>query len=681
MRRLGVALGLVLLVLVAILAGLWWLRVPVLQGVLDGVVAARLGVPVEARVERVEHDGLVIEELSLGGEAGLRIRRIELAYAPGELVIGRLDAILVEGVRVSADVDAEGNLDLGPLQPLLEGGGGGGSGPLLLPAPRVSIVDVRAELGTPRGPVRLSAEADLKEAPPEAGPPGSVTGEIRLSARHEEMSGDVVVAMSGPLDSPTADVRVRPRISLPGLTIAGEPEITGRVQLGEDGARGEVEVPSLAIRYRAGDVEVKGNTPQASLAFEPTDAGTRARVETSGGALEASGYRMTGLAISADTDGEALSGSIDVDRIVDLAKPPLIAPLALALRFDGTLEEVALRGTAHDAKRALEIALSGWVRPTKASARVDFRAEPTLFGPDGADFARLFPSFAETFGEVSGHIAAHGHALLEDGTPDMWLDLALRDVDSVSETATIRRVNGTLAFQGYDPPISRGEQLLSIGLAEAGLPLTDGLIRWRLLPGWVIDVPSATFGVAGGEIRCGIRFDLDEEDVDVVLVALSLNLENLLSSVEFEGLAGSGTISGALPLRVSGDRVVMNAATLRGDAPGGTIRYEPDESAEAVARQQASSLGVAVQALSDLRWEVLELGLDGDTSESMQIQLRISGSNPEFQGGHPVQFNLNLEARLADLVRAGIESYRVPRTIEERLREFQNEPRSTQESP
>ena len=73
-------------------------------------------------------------------------------------------------------------------------------------------------------------------------------------------------------------------------------------------------------------------------------------------------------------------------------------------------------------------------------------------------------------------------------------------------------------------------------------------------------------------------------------------------------------------------------------------------------------------ALEDFRYETLVLGLDGDTRGDMTVTVALRGSNPNFQEGRPVEFNLNVEARLADLVRAGQLSTRVPEAVEERIR-------------
>lgn len=89
-----------------------------------------------------------------------------------------------------------------------------------------------------------------------------------------------------------------------------------------------------------------------------------------------------------------------------------------------------------------------------------------------------------------------------------------------------------------------------------------------------------------------------------------------------------------------------------------------------MAASRPGDLGLAVAAFSDFRFDELEARLDGDLTGELAVALHVRGVNPGFQDGRPVELNLNLEARLADLVRAGQASYRVPEAVQEHLRAY-----------
>ena len=88
------------------------------------------------------------------------------------------------------------------------------------------------------------------------------------------------------------------------------------------------------------------------------------------------------------------------------------------------------------------------------------------------------------------------------------------------------------------------------------------------------------------------------------------------------------------------------------------------------AARQGSQLALVLDVLEDFRFEELSMDLDGDTRGDLDLGVHLKGSNPNFEGGRSVEFNLNLEARLADLVRTGLTAYRLPDKIQERLDSF-----------
>ena len=87
---------------------------------------------------------------------------------------------------------------------------------------------------------------------------------------------------------------------------------------------------------------------------------------------------------------------------------------------------------------------------------------------------------------------------------------------------------------------------------------------------------------------------------------------------------------------------------------------------------QAGGEGVdlLLQALENFHYEALEITLDGRTDAAMDIGLHLAGANPDLYDGHPVEFNLDLEGELANILRQGVASYQIPERIRERMQGF-----------
>jgi len=210
-----------------------------------------------------------------------------------------------------------------------------------------------------------------------------------------------------------------------------------------------------------------------------------------------------------------------------------------------------------------------------------------------------------------------------------------------------------------------------MSLLDPGIPLSDGLIEFQLREGGVLAVRRAEWHWAGGTLAADdLRLDRRAAESRAVLAVRDLDLAALLAQLKVAGLEGSGRLGGELPLVRRADAIEVGDGVLRADEGGGVIRYHPNESARALAASRPNDLGLAFEALSDFRYEALEARLSGDLQGDMKIRLHVRGANPSFQEGRPVEFNLDLEARPADLVRSGLASYRVPEVIEERLRAF-----------
>jgi hypothetical protein len=271
---------------------------------------------------------------------------------------------------------------------------------------------------------------------------------------------------------------------------------------------------------------------------------------------------------------------------------------------------------------------------------------------------------------IAGRIDARGRVTRQKGERVVDVTVALRDVSYTSEIVRASGINGAIALRA--PPLrTPKKQVISLARVDIGVPLTDGLVEFSLRRDGSVGVALALLHFASGELRAeDVVLDLAAKETSVTLQARGLDLTELLARVDLPGIEGTGFVEGALPLVLTSSAIFVRNGLLHAAEGGGKIVYTPDEKTRALGAARPNDLGLALGAFSDFHYEILEARLDGELQGEMKIGLHVRGENPEFQDGRPVELNLNLEARLADLVRAGAASYRVPTVVEERLKAF-----------
>ncbi len=378
------------------------------------------------------------------------------------------------------------------------------------------------------------------------------------------------------------------------------------------------------------------------------------------------------VAISGTLD--ALAGQLSLE-LEDARTPARVAPATLSGRVSGAASALAFDLALDGAKGALHAEARGTADLPAGNASAELRIAPIAFAPKGLRPAALLPALepvltALGIANLSGGVEALGAFALKENEPSLSLDLALRNVSFETKLVALAGLSGAIAFRA--PPLRTPKnQLFSVDRLEAGVTLRNGLTDFALGRDGAVEIASTVWSFFGGELRAeDVRIDPSAESIPLTLRAQGLDLAELLALAPLEGLEGTGRIDGELPIVRASDALRVSGGVLRARPGGGVIRYRASESVRAMAASRPNDLGVAVAAFGDFRYEELEARLDGDLNGELQIALHVRGASPEFQSGQPVELNLNLESRLADLVREGIAVYRVPAVIEERLREF-----------
>jgi len=157
-------------------------------------------------------------------------------------------------------------------------------------------------------------------------------------------------------------------------------------------------------------------------------------------------------------------------------------------------------------------------------------------------------------------------------------------------------------------------------------------------------VKKAELPVFGGVLEVlPTRVDIENEPLNLTLSIRKLDLEQLLQSLNYPQLSGTGIISGKLPLSLSKDSIEVIDGKLDGMRPG-VLRYQGP----------ADDSNIAFKALRNLRYHSLQGKLNYQSTGDYQLGLRLEGKNPEVLLGHPVAFNLNLSGHLPKLLQKGL---------------------------
>ncbi|MBY0430492.1 MAG: YdbH domain-containing protein, partial [Rhodospirillales bacterium] len=107
---------------------------------------------------------------------------------------------------------------------------------------------------------------------------------------------------------------------------------------------------------------------------------------------------------------------------------------------------------------------------------------------------------------------------------------------------------------------------------------------------------------------------------------------------------------------------------LMAQAPG-ALRYRPRQPPGALA-SGGTPAGMVLQALGDFRYATLEMTVNGRTGGETVIGLKVSGANPGFLEGYPVELNLTVSGQLDRILSEALTGYEIPAKIRDRMTEF-----------
>jgi len=248
--------------------------------------------------------------------------------------------------------------------------------------------------------------------------------------------------------------------------------------------------------------------------------------------------------------------------------------------------------------------------------------------------------------------------------------LDLGAVDMSAEFTSRRMARGELTAQGLglDARLSGDvrrphiEGRLRLTSAALGVPLQDGVCGFDTPDLEVWQLTDCSAAVLGGEVHLPRGdFDLATGSGYLPLAVTGLQLSAVLGLMQDPALDGTGILDGSLPLRLTAMQPALEQGWLAARPPGGVLSYVA--AANVLASIEQPALRLTMRAIRDLRYQRLETRVDYKDDGTLALAVNLLGSNPEIEGGRPIQLNLNVTQNLLQL----LQSLRLSGNIEQQL--------------
>ncbi len=416
------------------------------------------------------------------------------------------------------------------------------------------------------------------------------------------------------------DVRITsPRL---GGTLGQSPIQLAAASLRYAIASGGFTADALAVRLGGADRVTRLNIGQLS--------GTTVRGGAAGQFAGTSGQIGNVPILVSEAGGEwrFVDGVLQLDgrlRAADAADDPRFAPIVSEdFRLNLADNRIVAGGTACNPQTGIkiaDIAIRHDLAPGTGEAIIDV---PELAFSEALQPEQLTPVTLGVIANVRGTVSGRG---IIRWTPEGVASsggFRTQGMDFAAAFGPVTGLSGEIALSdllGLESPPSQSVRIAGI---NPGILVTDGEVRYRLLPGQRVEVEGGTWPFAGGLLRLEPTvLDLGQDrERRLTFKVEGLDAARFITALEFENIAATGTFDGELPMifDASGGRIVGGRLTARG---GGTLSYVGQ-----VSNERLGTWGrIAFDALKAMKYTRLQIELDGALDGDVITRVSFAGVN------------------------------------------------------
>ncbi|MCL6251810.1 YdbH domain-containing protein [Altererythrobacter sp. KTW20L] len=188
----------------------------------------------------------------------------------------------------------------------------------------------------------------------------------------------------------------------------------------------------------------------------------------------------------------------------------------------------------------------------------------------------------------------------------------------------VQGARGTVAFTDLIGLTTAPAQRIAIDSVNPGIEVNDGVVLFSLTGGTQLDLESAQWPFLGGQLSMqSLVMNIGVAEVRRYVFQIEgLEAARLVERMELANMSASGTFDGILPIvfdEMGNGR--LEGGMLSARPPGGHVSYVGQ-----LTYEDLSPMGnMAFQALRDLDYNTMEVGLNGPLTGELVTRVRLDG--------------------------------------------------------
>ena len=249
------------------------------------------------------------------------------------------------------------------------------------------------------------------------------------------------------------------------------------------------------------------------------------------------------------------------------------APAALDAKVNLTGTKLSLNSKLSVATAQVSLTTNGSYDLAQGKGKFDVELPPITFVPGGLQPKDLVPSLAHSTEAIAGTVAVKGPIMLDKNGITSDLELNLQNLSGKVGPITLKNLNSVIEIDRPWPLTTAADQIVSIELADVGLPLTNGLVRFKIDDGATVSIAESHLEMMSGHVTLEpvtLKFGAPAQQIHLNVDKVSV--ARLFELFAVAGLSGEGQLSGVIPVTLFPAGLAIDHAKLEAEQPG-VLRY------------------------------------------------------------------------------------------------------------